>query len=534
MSASPTPARPWAPLLAAWYLALSLLAELGGAVDRRDGIGTLVYATITAILASFLSGVLTRDGARRSLCATVLVLWAGLFGTFRLILTSRVSAFPLGDPGILLAWTSAFGLLIILVIRSRPPMENVVKALTVALAMLVVLPTLGHARRLWESRPPRQADPGTWSIARDSTRPDIYIILADMFGSPEVVRAQYGLDLRWFVDSLRSLGFVVPANARTNYVHTGLVLPTMLHSRLVHEEIAADGVPVWDAATTLIQSAPVWQELQRNGYRLVFFPTHYPPTSRLPAAALVLKPPVRSVQRVGQTWLFNTPIDLILTARCAGDCTWNDDFPHPIETGAAWQWKLGALASLPDSAGPIATFMHFLGSHEPFVFREDCTPRDPWWPRSVKGPDSLLAQRAYADQLECVSRLILTTVSTIIAGSAVSPVIIIQGDHGNGGIRTGSTLSGTVSVDEASQAQLNDRLRVFGAYRFPGARAVVYDSITPVNVLSLALSSVFGDEVIHQPDRTFWSTWLAPLELTEVGWSGDSVVIRASRRDELR
>jgi hypothetical protein len=513
-----------APFLAAWYLALSLLAELGGAIEPRDGLGTLAYATATALLAWLASRWLSKEPARRALCATIIVLWMGLFGTFRLFLTARNAAFPLGELGVVLAWTAAFGLMLLLVARSRTPMENVLKALTVALALLIIVPAVGHARRILASRAPLEDHAGAWSMRRDPATPDVYIILADMFGNPAQVQARFGLDLRWFVDSLQSLGFVVPIHARTNYVHTGLVLPAMLQSRLVHEEIASSERPVWEAATTLIQTAPLWQRLQAKGYRLVFFPTHYPPTSDLPAANLALEAPNRVVQRLGQTWLFNSPIDVLLAAQCTGDCTWNDDFPHPIETSEAWRWKLDALASLPDSAGPVVAFMHFLGSHEPFVFRKDCTARDPWWPRSVVGPDSVLAHAAFVEQLECVAHLLLSTVTEIIRRSEVPPVVIIQGDHGNGTIRTGSTLSGTVTLAEASPAQLAGRLRVLGAYRFPGAASVIYDSITPVNVLPLALHAILGGQVVSQPDRTFWSTWLAPLDLTEVRWQGDRVV----------
>jgi hypothetical protein len=233
--------KPWAPLLAAWYLALALLTELGEAVDRRDGIGTLLYATITAIAAWFLSGWLTRDGARRSLCATLMVLWVGLFGTFRLTISARWAPFPMGEAGILLVWSLGFAVVVALVARSKSPMDNVLKALTVALALLIVIPAAGLLRRLGSPAPDASPVPGVWSMTRDPGTPDVYLILLDKYSHPHWLRQHYGLDVEPFLDSLRTLGFVIPARPRTNYIHTQLAVAALLNSRMVHEELA--GLP---------------------------------------------------------------------------------------------------------------------------------------------------------------------------------------------------------------------------------------------------------------------------------------------------
>jgi hypothetical protein len=184
------------------------------------------------------------------------------------------------------------------------------------------------------------------------------------------------------------------------------------------------------------------------------------------------------------------------------------------------------LAALPDSAGPVFAFLHFLGSHEPYVFGADCAERAPWWPASDFGSDSSRAREAYAAQIACVNRLLLRTVRAIVARSAVPPVILLQSDHGHGMIARDPLRGVTLGYDEASAAQIDQRLDVFAAYLFPGADRMVYDSITPVNLLPTVFDAVFGGRTPRSPDVSYWSAFQRPLELTPVPMRPSSITPR--------
>jgi hypothetical protein len=509
--------KPWAPLLAAWYLALALLTELGEAVDRRDGIGTLLYATITAIAAWFLSGWLTRDGARRSLCATLMVLWVGLFGTFRLTISARWAPFPMGEAGILLVWSLGFAVVVALVARSKSPMDNVLKALTVALALLIVIPAAGLLRRLGSPAPDASPVPGVWSMTRDPGTPDVYLILLDKYSHPHWLRQHYGLDVEPFLDSLRTLGFVIPARPRTNYIHTQLAVAALLNSRMVHEELAGLPGEPWDSATVLIEHASVFSTFRTKGYRLAFFPTGFPATKHGPLADLTLEPPDPLQSTFGRSWVLNTPMDFLRRGWCRmRSCDTPTVFPYPIESAETIRWKIAAIGALPDSAGPIFTFVHFLGSHEPYQFDAECRDREPWWPSTDLGADSGRILTAYPAQITCVNRLLLGLITELIERSDIPPVILLQSDHGHGRIAVDPVRGITLPMSELSADRVAERVEVFAAYRFPGAAESVPEGITPVNVMPLVLHALFGSRLALVPDQSYWSTYQAALTLTEV------------------
>ena len=58
---------------------------------------------------------------------------------------------------------------------------------------------------------------------------DIYLIVLDEYANAEVTEWLFGFDNHVFLDSLRQLGFVVPA-VHSNYLHTFLSLPSLLNA----------------------------------------------------------------------------------------------------------------------------------------------------------------------------------------------------------------------------------------------------------------------------------------------------------------
>ncbi|MEO5800459.1 MAG: hypothetical protein ABIZ70_16140 [Gemmatimonadales bacterium] len=523
-----------APFLAAWYLALILLGEGGFGGERTaDALGTLVFATLTAAAAWLLSARLERG--RATVLAVMLVAWFGLFGTARLILIPVLDPSFASPIGLLLLWVLPCAIGVSLLLWMPPIEPGLVRGLTTALVLLFAFSLFSLGRHF---HPAFQAKHRAIAETRSANRPDIFILLLDDFGSPRSLERYYGVDLRWFTDSLKSLGFALPARARTNYIRTGYVLPTMLNWRLIHDELDTTEANPWPATARLTENAEAWTLLQHLGYRLAFYPTGFIGTLQNPHADILMRPPDPLSRRFGQTWLFNTPFDLWATQTCTGDlCGGHSNFPMAVEGPRALRWKLASLATLSDSVGPIVAFLHYLGSHEPFVFNRDCSSREPWWPRAENGADSLETRRAYAAQIECASHMVLATVTEIITKAKVPPIIVLQADHGNGSIRIDETYGRTVTEGDAAQWQLHDRLEPFAAYRFPHAATLVYDSLTPVNVLPMIFNSVLGTAIPYSADRSWWSTWQRPLDLTEVHWIGDSIAPvspPATRRPKLK
>ncbi len=89
---------------------------------------------------------------------------------------------------------------------------------------------------------------------------------------------------------------------------------------------------------------------------------------------------------------------------------------------------------------------------------------------------------------------------------------MLQADHGNG--RLGAEFA---TISEADPDRVRERIDPFAAYYLPQQPAgVVYDSITPVNVLPRIFNHYFDAGIPLQRDATYWSTWQEPFSFTPV------------------
>jgi hypothetical protein len=506
------------PVLAAVMLVLDQLPRsLRGPALLTDAGWSLLFAALTGSAAALLAAGLSRDPAQRAVIGLALAAWAGLFGTLRLVIGPLLGL----DPALLLGgWSLLIAMLVALLRRANAPSGDALRGLSVALGALVAFQAAPLAGRLRNAatEPTATGSAAPWTDQRSVDRPDVYLIVLDKFSHPRHLATRYGLDLGPFVDSLRALGFTVPERARSNYIHTQLALTALLSGRPTHAAVtAADDGGDWARIGAMLAGPTAWDSLAQRGYRMVFFPTGFPATTSRAGSDLQLAAPTQARQRRGETWRLSTPFALVAGLRCrVQDCAADGGFPYPVESAAALRWKLDALATLPDSAGPVAAFVHFLGSHEPYVFNADCSERTPWWPVSDLGPDSVAVREAYAAQIDCVSQLLLRTVRSLLARSVVPPVILLQSDHGHGHIALDPVRGVTLAYAEATPQQVAERLDVFAAYLFPGSARSVPDSMTPVNLLPTVFDALFGTTTLRAPDASYWSSFQRPLDLTLV------------------
>jgi hypothetical protein len=111
-----------------------------------------------------------------------------------------------------------------------------------------------------------------------------------------------------------------------------------------------------------------------------------------------------------------------------------------------------------------------------------------------------LIKRAYVDQLQCVNRMTLAAVESLLARDPEA-IMIIQADHGTwsiGGLRS-RPRAGWMATREAEEL-----FAILNAYRLPArCRRLLYDTISPVNSFRVVLSCI--DDIDHPllPDRHF-------------------------------
>jgi hypothetical protein len=360
---------------------------------------------------------------------------------------------------------------------------------------------------------PLRATPASDGTAGGAKRKrDVYVIVLDEYASSDVLRERFGIDNRPFEDSLRELGFRVPASVRSNYAITLLSVPSLLnfaHMRPLADEMAADS-RVNTPLNYLIEHNRAAAFLKGRGYRYVFFPSAWFSATRASAEADAQYDPYRGFD-LGRS-IYRSQFQTKLVA-----VTMLSAFRNVVPGAASVYAEHTArtFSGITEMAGatrPTFVFAHVLMPHAPWFVDEVCHPvlsRD----LMAQGWDHSPASHAMLrDQIRCVNRETLQTVRALIARSQPLPIIILQGDHG-----TEESLNPPLSdtaVPTVDQAR--ERFRAFGAYYLPNGGAVaIPESTSVVNVLRYVFSYYFDADLPPVPNTMFYSYQL-PYAMREL------------------
>jgi hypothetical protein len=337
---------------------------------------------------------------------------------------------------------------------------------------------------------------------------NVYLIVLDQYANAEVTGHLLGFDNRSFLDSLRRLGFVVPA-VHSNYLHTFLSLPSLLnasHVAQLSDELGARTVDrtLPDYLVAHNRTVPF---VKAQGYKFAFFPSlSWEATRNSPQADVVFHwngfKLARALRRSGLR------IVLIRTSLLK-HVNWGGSglsAAHVTRT-------LAAIAEIPRVPGPVFTFAHVMSPHEPYIFTRDCQLRVEPAGAAKEKPGSPEEQRLYVEQVECLNRLVLELVTTLLRTSDVPPVILLQGDHGSKMLRFDQARSS----EDITLAAAKERAGAFGAYFLPdGGSELFGDSVTVVNVVGNVLRYYFGAVLPREPDDVYLSVDATPFAFRRV------------------
>jgi hypothetical protein len=343
--------------------------------------------------------------------------------------------------------------------------------------------------------------------------PDIYLIILDKYTASSDLKKSFAFDNTPFERFLQSRGFVIPALARPNYVHTFLSVTSLLNFRYLDElpGLLGRDSPNGSFPMVLAENNRALGFLRGLGYRFVFFPSAFPVSVRNRNADLELPDPREITAEFAVFWRRSTLAEPILGWVCAR--VWcSEGVTSPIsEPPALINWKFERLKALAGVPGPTFVVAHLSIPHEPYVFNADCSTRAPFWPPGFIPADQTPEKQAYVAQVQCLNKKLEDLVVHLLKNSPQPPVILLQADHGQGRMVKILDLAHT-PPDRAAE-----RARLFAAYYLPGApKSAIYDSITPVNVFRVVFNKYFDARLPHQPNRTYWSSAAEPYRFTEL------------------
>jgi hypothetical protein len=510
------------PVLAAWFSVLSLAAaNLGGTGHVEQFGSTLLLATAVGLLAWLFSGVLTRDGDRRTLISLVFIAW---FAGYSIVATplEKVGFAPLLTFVTILAVLLALVAVLVRTTAELSAPARLARTTTVIVLVFPVFTFLSVFAGRWSAA---RAQDDVYAEARpraSAGSPNVFFIVVDKYSGSRSLLENHGFDNRPFEDRMRSRGFVVPRESRSNYPHTWMSLASILNWTFLDELLDGSTASPLQTLFRAIEDNRAARFFMEQGYEFVFLPTTFSATRSNPFADRQL-PQVRrrSGVNVGAAWLdasaagragiwMSGPLVDMLPAG-------GSRFPYPIETAEEIEAKFDLLADLAAEPGTRFVFAHLLVPHEPYLFHADCSHRPPFWPPTDYVADQEPIRQAYLEQLQCVNRMIENLVDRILETSEVPPILLIQSDHGHAMMAVNPLRGEQLPLDQLGASQVNERTDIFAAYYLPsGGDTVIYDSITPINLLPSVLNHYFDAGIPLQEDAVFWARLHPPFEFTRL------------------
>jgi hypothetical protein len=335
---------------------------------------------------------------------------------------------------------------------------------------------------------------------RNTPPRDVYLIVLDGHANARVLEEVFGFDNSRFEDSLRTLGFLVPRDVRSNYVQTYLSVSSLLNAAHVTRLAEDAGVTSKDHSlpTYLVKRNRAARFLKEHGYKYLLFPSAWwAATADSPLADAEFDPDTTFdlLHEVRRTELrFAVLRSTLLRAAVGPDRAGIPLVQHFLRS-------FEGLSEVPADPAPTFAFAHVLLPHVPYLVDERCRPLE----RPI--PDDMEAdtpeQRAdYIGQVRCVDGLVLDLVTTLLGRSPTPPVILVVGDHASRFADVGFY----GHPDRVSTAFIRERFGAFGAFYLPaGGDRAFREPVTLVNVLGNVLRYYFAADLPPGADDLYVS-----------------------------
>jgi hypothetical protein len=350
------------------------------------------------------------------------------------------------------------------------------------------------------SSPVLLANPGDW-------RPDVYDLVLDGMGRPDVLERDFHVALEAPIDALQRLGFTIVPDAHANYVQTQLSLASMLNGEYLDELGKAEGTgrehgPLRD----LISKSRVPAAFKQLGYRVEFVGSGYLSSGAFEQADFCDCP---------QLWFADAEVGTLSLSPLklfAGGWGNHAHYTRSLKVFDQFERR-------PATNAPRYVFAHVPMPHPPFV--ADAQGRFTNSSKPLSGADGSFFAGGESEYLDgyraqatfTLERTVRAVTRILEDGKTAGrdAIIVIHGDHGP---RLGFDAAHPTS--ESGQRALPILL----AIRWPSGRGPAENARSLVNVYRVLLAHVFGAALPSLPDRAYISSFEEPylFTLASSGW----------------
>ena len=323
--------------------------------------------------------------------------------------------------------------------------------------------------------------------AENLPKPDIYVIILDLYTRADVLEKKYHFDNSPFLDQLKDLGFYVADCSQSNYPSTRYSLTSLMQGNYL-QEINPNGSLTPFSATFVIRS------LRSLGYSVYSFENwskgHFDLgedklfSRNNPELSLNI---LLSGLNEFESMLMKTSMLRILVdmPQLAPGLDLNkaEFYEHYQQV----KYTLAELPNLPAMKSPKFVLVHILVPHEPYIFTPD---------GSYKYVGDVI--KGYASNVAFLNNNLPAIMKKIIDNSKIPPVIIIQGDHG----------------PNMKAYDPETRHSILNAYYVNDkADSLLYPAISPINSFRVVFDAYFNGKYGLLPDKAYYA--YGPKSMTE-------------------
>jgi len=329
--------------------------------------------------------------------------------------------------------------------------------------------------------------------------PDVYYIVLDAYSGQEMLMDELGFDNKEFLTFLDTNNFHVIKNSQSNYAQTYFSLPSVLNMKHLECDESFDGCINRGTTFEMIQNNDVMDRFKKEGYVIINTYSGWKPTSDFELANqnLCSKYYTNFINTELTTAIFSNSI-----LNPAYVFLFEDDKREQIQCIFSQIKKVSVSYEQ-----PIFVFSHIHVPHYPYVFDENGEPTSP--ERLEMGWEGEEDDKeGYLGQLKFANKMMNEVITEIKRDSKISPIIIIQGDHGY-----------KAKIDDASNPtdqELRVRFSNLNAYHIPGKDFSGFEDTTPVNTFRIIFNELFNDNLKMEENSSYWFHEKSPAYFDDI------------------
>jgi hypothetical protein len=336
------------------------------------------------------------------------------------------------------------------------------------------------------------------STIRSNSLRDIYYIILDAYANSSTLLELYNFQNNQFTDDLKRNGFYIASEAVSNYAMTFLSLSSSLNMEYLNYLSNVIELSSNDRSIPYekIINNKVFNIFKNKGYKIIQISSDWGITHYNKNADLNIS--VDENRELIWALLQRTVIFPFISKE-------NNRYHRNRVLNA-----FTSLKTISEIEGPKFVFAHIICPHAPYVFGENGEEVDYINVNLLSYTTD--EKIPYLNQLKFLNKKVLEVVSELLSKSSLTPIIIIQGDHG-----PSSSFHKDMDWNYPTEIMLKERMRIFSAYLLPKVNVQhIRESITPVNNFRLILNEYFNEKYLLYENKSFFSNYSTPYKFQDV------------------